>query len=96
MTDYWVSKLFFDLQHDPKLANEFRANMSTVLDRYQIRPDVRRALFDDDVSKLAPLVNAYLLRFYFQVRGMPESEFISKLHAMGPSSGHSMEKAPHG
>ena len=96
MTDYWVSKLFFDLQQDPKLANELRANMSAVLDRYQIKPDVRKALFDDDVSKLAPLVNAYLLRFYFQVRGMPESEFISKLHAMKPSSGHSMEKASHG
>jgi hypothetical protein len=96
MTDYWLSKLFFDLQHDPKLAIEFRANMSTVLNRYPIKPDVRKALFDDDVAKLAPLVNAYLLRFYFQIRGMPETEFISKLHAMESSSGHSIENASHG
>jgi hypothetical protein len=32
MTDYWVSKLFFDLQHDPKLAAEYRADMAAVID----------------------------------------------------------------
>jgi hypothetical protein len=58
MTDYWVSKLFFDLHHDPELAGEYRANMSAVIDRYQIKPDIRKALLDDDVCRLAPLVNA--------------------------------------
>ena len=29
MTDYWVSKLFFDLHHDAKLAAEYRADMRT-------------------------------------------------------------------
>ena len=33
MTDYWLSKLFFDLQQDPKLAGEFRADMAAVIDR---------------------------------------------------------------
>ena len=28
MTDYWLSKLFFDLQHDPELAADFRADMA--------------------------------------------------------------------
>jgi hypothetical protein len=82
MTDYWLSKLFFDLQHDPKLAAEYRANMGTVIDRYEIKPEVRKALLEDDVSVISPLVNPYLLRFYFQVRGMPEAEFISRLHAL--------------
>jgi hypothetical protein len=45
VTAYWLSKLFFDLQHD---------------------------------------ANAYLLRFYFQIRGMPEREFIARLHALQP------------
>jgi hypothetical protein len=82
MTDYWLSKLCFDLQHDPQLAREYRTDMPGVIDRYQIKPDIRRALLDDDVATLAPLVNAYLLRFYFQIRGMPEPEFIARLHAM--------------
>jgi hypothetical protein len=82
MTDYWVSKLFFDLQHDPKLAAEYRTNMPAVIDCYEITPQVRKALLDDDVGTIAPLVNAYLLRFYFQIRGMPEAEFIARLHAL--------------
>lgn len=96
MTDYWVSKLFFDLQHDPKLAAEYRANMPAVIDRYEIKPDVRKALLDDDVGKLAPLVNAYLLRFYFQVREMPEPEFIARLHALKPNDGRNKVGITHG
>ena len=87
MTDYWVSKLFFDLQHDAKLAAEYRANMPAVLERYESNADIRKALLEDDVGKIAPLVNAYLLRFYFQIRGMPEGKFIARLHALKPGKG---------
>lgn len=96
MTDYWLSKLFFDLQHDAKLAADYRADMPAVIGRYPIKHELRTALFDDDVGKLAPEVNAYLLRFYFQVRGMPESEFIARLNAMNRAGGNAMEKMPHG
>jgi Aromatic-ring-opening dioxygenase LigAB, LigA subunit len=82
MTDYWLSKMFFELQHDPELAKAYRADIAAVIDRYPIKPEVRQALATDDVAKLSPLVNAYLLRFYFQIRGMPEAEFIAKLHAI--------------
>ena len=87
MTDYWVSKLFFDLQQDGKLAAEYRADMPGVLARYDIKPDIRKALLEDDVGKIAPLVNAYLLRFYFQIRGMPQDEFIARLHALKEAKG---------
>lgn len=97
MTDYWLSKLFFDLQHDQHLANEYRADMAGVIDRYRIKPELRRALLDDDVAALSPLVNAYLLRFYFQIRGMPEPEFIAKLHAMKPAAAQpAAEASRHG
>jgi len=87
MTDYWLSKLFFDLQQDQKLAAEYRTDMAVVIDRYEIKPHVRKALLADDLSVIAPLVNAYLLRFYFQIRGMPETEFIARLHALKPEKG---------
>ncbi len=87
MTDYWVSKLFFDLQQDSQLAAEYRTDMPGVLARYEIKPDVRQALLEDDVGKIAPLVNAYLLRFYFQIRGMPQDEFIARLHALKAEKG---------
>ncbi|MEA2981966.1 MAG: hypothetical protein QOF91_2575 [Alphaproteobacteria bacterium] len=92
MTDYWVSKLFFDLQRDPKLAAEYRADMPAVIDRYEIGPEFRKALLEDDVGKLAPLVNAYLLRFYFQIRQMPEREFIARLHALKAGEGPTERK----
>lgn len=82
MTDYWLSKLFFDLTHSPVLAAEYRTDMDVVIERYTIAPEIRAALRADDVAVLSPRVNAYLLRFYFQIRGMPEAEFISRLHAM--------------
>ncbi len=88
MTDYWLSKLIFDLTHNPELALEFRQHMEPVVDRYTLEPHVRAALLADDVAVLAPRVNAYLLRFYFQIRGMPEAEFISRLHAMKKEPAH--------
>jgi hypothetical protein len=56
--------------------------MAGVIDRYEIKPEIRKALLADDVGVIAPLVNAYLLRFYFQIRGMPEAEFIARLHVI--------------
>ena len=82
MTDYWLSKLFYDLTHSPELAAQYRASIDTVLERYPVTPEIRAALKSDDVAVLAPGVNAYLLRFYFQIRGLPEAEFIARLHAM--------------
>jgi hypothetical protein len=96
MTDYWLSKMFFDLQQDPKLAADYRADKAAVIDRYEIKPEVRKALLEDDISVLAPRVNAYLLRFYFQIRGMPEAEFIAKLHALDSHATIAKEKVANG
>ena len=65
MTDYPLSKLFYDLHNDPKLAAEYRADMAGFLDRYDISPAMRDAVMADDVGAIAPHVNAYLLRVLF-------------------------------
>lgn len=82
MRDYWLSKLFFDLQ-SPALAEEYRADRSKVLDRYALKPEVRAAVDADDVAALAPRVNPYLLRFYFHMAGMPENDFLKRIRASG-------------
>ena len=41
MRDYWLSKLFFDLQQ-PALAAEFRANPESVMSRYKLDERVKR------------------------------------------------------
>jgi Aromatic-ring-opening dioxygenase LigAB, LigA subunit len=82
MRDYTLSKLFFDLQ-TPAAAAEYRAGRDAVLARYPLKPEVRAAIENNDVAALAPLVNAYLLRFYFLVSGMSEQEFVSRIRATG-------------
>lgn len=82
MRDYWLSKLFFDLQGAP-LADEYRAGRKAVLDRYPLKPEVRAAVERDDVAVLSRLVNPYLLRFYFLAAGMPEDDFLRHIRAAG-------------
>ena len=80
MRDYWLSRLFFDLQN-PALAGEYRADRARVLARYPLDPDVRAAVERDDVAYVAQVVNPYLLRFYFHMAGMPEDEFLRRIRA---------------
>lgn len=80
MRDYWLSKLFFDLQ-TPAVADEYRTDRNAVLARYPLKPEVRAAVEADNVAVLARLVNPYLLRFYFLVAGMPEEDFLRQIRA---------------
>ena len=86
MRDYWLSKLFFDLQ-TPALAAEFRADRGAVLARYPLKAEVRAAVEADDVAALSRLVNPYLLRFYFLVAGMPEDDFLRRIRSTGATHG---------
>ena len=79
MRDYWLSKLFFDLQ-SPALATEFRAERDKVLARYPLSPEVRTAIMESNVPVLAARTNPYLLRYYFFATGMKDDEFIRKLN----------------
>ncbi len=86
MRDYWLSKLFFDLQ-DPAVAGEYRASRGKLLDRYPLQPEVRAAVESDDVAYLSRLVNPYLLRFYFLMAGMPEDDFLRRIRSTGARHG---------
>jgi hypothetical protein len=82
MRDYWLSKLFFDLQN-PATAAEYRADRRKLLDRYPLKPEVRVAVESDDVACLSQRVNPYLLRFYFLMAGMPEDDFLRRIRSTG-------------
>ena len=79
MRDYWLSKLFYDLQ-SPAVASEFRANRDAVVSRYPISAEAREAISRNDVAFLAQRTNAYLLRYYFFAVGMKDDEFIRRLN----------------
>ncbi len=82
MRDYWLSKLFYDVQAN---APEYRADREKFLARYPLKPEVKEALRRDDVAFLAARVNPYLLRFYFGAAGMKDDEFIKRLRASAPA-----------
>ena len=78
MRDYWMSKMFFDLQ-DGGLAAQFRADREAFLGKYPLSPGVRKAILGNDVPYLAARTNAYLLRYFFFATGMKDGEFIRRL-----------------
>jgi hypothetical protein len=82
MTDYALSKLFFDLQNR-ELAAQYRADRHKILANYKLKPEVLEALMANDVPVLSTLVNPYLLRFYFTAAGVPDADFIAKLRTIG-------------
>jgi hypothetical protein len=85
MTDYWLSKLFFDLQQ-PELSAQYKKDRAAVLSRYPLKAEIRRAVLEDDLGALRPHVNAYLLRFYFAICGVKDAEFIERLNEL-PNDG---------
>jgi hypothetical protein len=92
MRDYWLNKLFFDIQQ-PAVAAEYKKDRDAVLARYPMNAGLRQAVIDDDIAKIAPHVNAYLLRFYYAILGVKDAEFIERLNAI---SGPAEEKVSHG
>jgi hypothetical protein len=94
MRDYWLNKLFFDIQQ-PAVAAEYKKDRDAVLARYPMSAELRRAVIEDDIAKIAPHVNAYLLRFYYAVLGVKDAEFIKRLDEL-PGSAAAREKVSHG
>ena len=96
MTDYWMSKLFFDIQSPENLA-KWKSDPDSVLENYPLSPEMRKAVLADDLETIAPHVNAYLLRFYFSISGTKDDELLARLHAMKPGAGALNEgNAQHG
>ena len=85
-TDYWLSKLMYDLQ-DPTVLALFRADREALLAKYPLDADARQGVRDNDVAVLAPRVNPYLLRYYFQFAGVKDADFIAGLRALKPGDG---------
>jgi hypothetical protein len=85
MTDYWLSKLLFDLQSTPSLMAEYKKDRAPVLDRYKLSPEARAAITADEIGFVAPRVNPYLLRFYFQAMGFKDVDVIARLRALQPA-----------
>jgi hypothetical protein len=78
MRDYWMSKMFFDLQ-EPGLAAQFRTDREEFLKKYPLEESVKKAIRENDVPFLAARTNPYLLRYFFFTAGMKDDEFMRRL-----------------
>jgi hypothetical protein len=95
MRDYWLNKLFFDLQQ-PAVAAEFKKNRDAVLARYPMSAELRGAVIDDDIATLASHTNAYLLRFYYAILGVKDAEFIERLNKISNTTESEKKVSSHG
>lgn len=82
MTDYWLNKLMFDLQEEGG-KERWRGSREEVVDGYPLRPEVRRALLEDDYDLIQPLANPYLLRFFLLMCGHDDAGSIRILNGIG-------------
>ena len=82
MLDYQLNKLFFDLHSNKTLAAAYRADRAPVLAHYKLRPEMLKALDDNDVAAVYPHVNPFLLRYYFFIVGLTDVEVIERLRPL--------------
>ncbi|MGB0631386.1 MAG: hypothetical protein ACPGRZ_11895 [Alphaproteobacteria bacterium] len=78
MTDYWLNKLIFELQ-GPDGKELWTHHRADVIAKYDLKPDVRKALMEDDIGTLLPLVNPYLMRFFLLMLGHDDDQSIAVL-----------------
>ncbi len=95
MRDYWLNKLFFDIQR-PEVAAEFKKDRNAVLMRYPMSAELRRAVIEDDIGKLVPHTNAYLLRFYYAILGVKDAELVKRLNELPGNSNIKEQVSTHG
>ena len=78
MTDYWLNKLIFDLQ-GPDGKDQWTNHRTEVIAKYDLSPETRNALMEDDIGTLLPLVNPYLMRFFLLMLGYDDDQSIAVL-----------------
>ena len=78
MTDYWLNKLIFDLQ-GPDGKERWTSGREDFIDQYPVSPEIRKALLEDDIETLLPLMNPYLMRFYLLISGYDDKGSIETL-----------------
>ena len=81
MTDYWMNKMFFDLQ-GPGGKERWRNERQAVLDDYPLKPELRQALIEDDFAVIHPAANPYLLRFHLLISGYDDAQSIALLKGL--------------
>ena len=85
MGAYEVGKLFFDMKHDRRLAEEFRSNPDAVMERYGFTGEEKQAIRKKDVKFIYRLgVNPYLVLGWSGPLALDRSELLLSIADAGP------------
>lgn len=80
MSLYQIQKFLFDLNRDPRVQNEYRADLSALLARYDLSEEEREAISRGDVGLIYVLgANGQLLMHYAAFLGMPWPAYIQAM-----------------
>jgi Aromatic-ring-opening dioxygenase LigAB, LigA subunit len=80
MSLYQMQKFLFDINRDPDLQGEFRADTKALLDRYQLTVEERAALETGNIGLIYVLgANGQLLMHYAALLGMPWADYIAAM-----------------
>ncbi len=80
MSLYYVQKLLYQLNRDPRTVQRFRENREAVLDEYRLDDEERAALENGDIGLLYVLgVNGQLLMHYSALLGQSWDQYIAAM-----------------
>ena len=82
MSLYFLQKLLYQLNRDPRTRARFAADMDAVLAEYRLTDEERRALGERDIGLLYVLgVNGQLLMHYAAYCGLEWDEYLAAMRA---------------
>ena len=82
MSLYQVQKFLFDINRDPELQRQCRADLPGMLKRYELSGEERGALEAGDIGLIYVLgANGQLLMHYAAFLGMPWADYLGAMRS---------------
>jgi hypothetical protein len=80
MSLYQLQKFLFDVNRDSALQQQLRTDKASVLARYDLTPEERSAIENDDIGLIYVLgANGQLLMHYAAFIGLPWADYIQAM-----------------
>ncbi|HTT01415.1 MAG TPA: hypothetical protein VMG11_04940 [Steroidobacteraceae bacterium] len=82
MSLYYVQKLLFQLNRDPRVRKRYEENLDSLLEEYELTAEERAAIRSPDIGLLYVMgVNGQLLMHYAALRGFEWDAYIEAMRA---------------
>jgi Aromatic-ring-opening dioxygenase LigAB, LigA subunit len=82
MSLYQLQKFLYDLNRDPGVQQQYRADLAQLLNRYELTSEERTALAEGDIGLIYVLgANGQLLMHYAAFLGMSWADYIQAMRA---------------